>query len=59
MLSLHCVLQEKVFEDISNIIGADGRILQKRLKGFDIKFQIIPPKKSSTASEENETSEVK
>jgi hypothetical protein len=34
-----------VYKIIEKEIGANGRIVQKRSKGQDIRFQILPPKR--------------
>ncbi|XP_044748095.1 uncharacterized protein LOC123309187 [Coccinella septempunctata] len=36
---------EKIYSFIEQQIGNEGRLLQKTLKGTDLKFHIIPPKK--------------
>ncbi|KAK9876644.1 hypothetical protein WA026_014022 [Henosepilachna vigintioctopunctata] len=36
---------EKVFSNLVNFLKDEGRILQKRIKGADLKFQIVPPKR--------------
>lgn len=43
---------ESVYNTIEKAIGELGRIVQKRQKEFDIKFQVLPPRKqqSETAS---------
>ncbi|KAG5876265.1 hypothetical protein JTB14_013002 [Gonioctena quinquepunctata] len=35
---------ESVYKLMENGVGTNGRIVQKRQKGSDIKFQILPPK---------------
>ncbi|XP_054267692.1 uncharacterized protein LOC128989713 [Macrosteles quadrilineatus] len=39
---------ENVFKIIEREISINGRIVQKRSKGPDIRFQILPPKKTET-----------
>ncbi|KAF6202658.1 hypothetical protein GE061_003057 [Apolygus lucorum] len=55
------VSSEKVYKSIESIVGSQGRILQKRGSGNDIKFQIVPPKqqKSKTAEPDVQQDPVK
>uniref|UniRef100_A0A0A9WZW2 Translation initiation factor IF-3, mitochondrial n=2 Tax=Lygus hesperus TaxID=30085 RepID=A0A0A9WZW2_LYGHE len=43
------VMAEKVFKRIESIVGSQGRILQKRSSGNDVKFQVVPPKQPKTS----------
>uniref|UniRef100_A0A1B6KID3 Translation initiation factor 3 N-terminal domain-containing protein n=1 Tax=Graphocephala atropunctata TaxID=36148 RepID=A0A1B6KID3_9HEMI len=43
---------ENIYKIIEKHIGADGRIVQKRIKGLDVRFQILPPKKTGEQSSE-------
>lgn len=42
------LLQEKIYNTIEETVKIDGRILQKRIKGNELKFQIVPPKVAKT-----------
>nr|CAD7456743.1 unnamed protein product [Timema tahoe] len=49
---------EKIFDQISEAMKNEGRIVQKRQKGGDIRFQILPPKTvSKTSDDKNKDSE--
>ncbi|GLV35775.1 hypothetical protein CBL_01073 [Carabus blaptoides fortunei] len=41
---------ESVYNIIEQRVKSDGRILQKRIKGSELKFQIMPPKHSKQKS---------
>uniref|UniRef100_A0A1B6H431 Translation initiation factor 3 N-terminal domain-containing protein n=1 Tax=Cuerna arida TaxID=1464854 RepID=A0A1B6H431_9HEMI len=43
---------ENIYKLIEQNIGDDGRIVQKRTKGSDVRFQILPPKKTLAKSSE-------
>ncbi|KAJ8910014.1 hypothetical protein NQ315_014440 [Exocentrus adspersus] len=47
---------EKVYNCIENALKSEGRFLQKRQKGSDIKFQIQPQKKDNAKSGETQGS---
>lgn len=38
---------EKIYDEIATHLKNEGRIVQKRFKGSDLKFQILPPKKET------------
>lgn len=38
-----------MYKKIEKAVEGNGRIIQKRVKGGDLRFQIIPPKSESTA----------
>lgn len=42
------LLQENIFKKMEESLKTDGRILQKRSKGNELKFQIIPPKQQNS-----------
>lgn len=42
--------QESVYKFLETSIDKQGRILQKRQKGSDIKFQVVPPKKDKDST---------
>ncbi|XP_046673997.1 translation initiation factor IF-3, mitochondrial [Homalodisca vitripennis] len=46
---------ENIYKLIEQNIGVDGRIVQKRTKGSDVRFQILPPKKTEKSSKVSET----
>nr|CAD7199507.1 unnamed protein product [Timema douglasi] len=49
---------EKISDQISEAMKNEGRIVQKRQKGGDIRFQILPPKTvSKTSDDKNKDSE--
>ncbi|KAJ9592053.1 hypothetical protein L9F63_001432 [Diploptera punctata] len=48
---------DQVYKKIEENIKADGRIVQKRVKGNDIRFQILPPKKTKESNEALDTQE--
>jgi hypothetical protein len=43
-----------VYDAIAESVKMEGRIVQKRQKGSDIRFQILPPKKETKNLEESD-----
>lgn len=44
------MLQENVYKAIENETKTDGKIVQKRVKNNDVKFQILPLKQSDNTT---------
>jgi hypothetical protein len=44
--------QEEVYDTIAESLKAEGRIVQKRQKGGDLKFQVLPLKEETKESSE-------